>query len=369
MLPRGSPANGERKREGKHEQSKIGSLAYGLWGILAAFSTSSATDKQGRGPATGHAATRASGFDAGNPPGRMSAALAMQKLQGETRYAEPMAAHTSWRVGGPARRFYLPADMADLVEFLRRLDPDEPLLWLGLGSNLLIRDGGFPGTVIATQGRLNLVRRLGERTIRAEAGVSCARAARFAAREGLIGLEFFAGIPGTVGGALAMNAGAFGTETWDAVVKVETVDRRGRFRERRPGEYEIGYRQAKGPSDEWFLAAHLELELGDAGAAREDMRRLLERRAASQPIGLASCGSVFRNPPGDYAARLIEAAGLKGCRIGGAQVSEKHANFIINTGTATAAEIEELIELVQRRVADTLGVHLLPEVRVLGQTE
>jgi len=297
----------------------------------------------------------------------MSAAVAMQNMRGETRYGEPMAPHTSWRAGGRARRFFLPADVADLVEFLRGVDPEEPLLWLGRGSNLLIRDGGFPGTVISTQGRLNLLKRLGDRTIRAEAGVSCARAARFAAREGLIGVEFFAGIPGTVGGALAMNAGAFGSETWSKVDRVETVDRQGRLRERVPGEYTIGYRRVEGPGEEWFLGAYLQLEPGDPGAGEADIRRLLVRRAASQPIGLPSCGSVFRNPPGDFAARLIEAAGLKGYRMGGAQVSEKHANFIINTGTASAAEIEDLIALVQRRVAETLGVRLLPEVRILGE--
>ena len=203
--------------------------------------------------------------------------------------------------------------------------------------------------------------------IRAEAGVSCARVARFAAGKGLCGAEFLAGIPGTMGGALAMNAGALGGETWRRVTRVDTLDRRGRVRVRLPEEFRIGYRQVKGREGEWFLAAHLELETGDSEAAQAEIRRLLAQRAASQPTGQPSCGSVFRNPEGDYAARPIEAAGLKGERIGGAQVSEKHANFIINTGGASAADIEALVTRVQERVEAASGVRLQPEVRVLGE--
>jgi UDP-N-acetylmuramate dehydrogenase len=297
----------------------------------------------------------------------MMPALKMPPLRGELRLDEPLSRHTSWRVGGPARRLYRPADSADLIVFLQQLEPGEALLWLGLGSNLLVRDGGFDGTVIATQGCLVEMRREGERGIRAEAGAACAKLARFAARAGLVGLEFFAGIPGTLGGALAMNAGAFGGETWRRVTRVETVDRSGRVRERLPEEFRIGYREVQGPADEWFLAAHLELEAGDNEAAQTEMRRLLAQRAASQPTGQPSCGSVFRNPEGDYAARLIEAAGLKGERIGGAQVSNKHANFIINTGDASAADIEALVARVQERVEAVSGVRLHPEVRVLGE--
>jgi UDP-N-acetylmuramate dehydrogenase len=297
----------------------------------------------------------------------MMPALKMAPLRGELRLDEPLSRHTSWRVGGPARRLYRPADSADLIVFLQQLEPGEPLLWLGLGSNLLVRDGGFDGTVIATQGCLVEMRREGKRGIRAEAGAACAKLARFAARAGLVGLEFFAGIPGTLGGALAMNAGAFGGETWRRVTRVETVDRSGRVRERLPEEFRIGYREVQGPADEWFLAAHLELEAGDNEAAQTEIRRLLAQRAASQPTGQPSCGSVFRNPEGDYAARLIEAAGLKGERIGGAQVSNKHANFIINTGDASAADIEALVARVQERVEAASGIRLQPEVRVLGE--
>ncbi len=288
--------------------------------------------------------------------------------RGRLRLNEPMARHTSWRVGGPAERFYEPASVADLAAFLAELPAGEPLLWMGLGSNLLVRDGGVPGTVIMTSGLLNGLERRGEDRVRVEAGVACARVARFAARAGLKGAEFLAGIPGTMGGALAMNAGAFGGETWTVVDRVETLDRAGRHRERSSGDYRIGYRQVSGQADEWFIAAHLRLERGDARESSRRIRDLLKRRSDTQPMGQASCGSVFRNPAGDFAARLIEASGLKGRCVGGACVSEKHANFIVNTGGATAADIETLI----REVADTVerfhGVRLVPEVKVVGRT-
>ncbi|MEA3278825.1 MAG: UDP-N-acetylmuramate dehydrogenase [Pseudomonadota bacterium] len=287
-------------------------------------------------------------------------------LRGELRWDEPLARHTSWRVGGPARRFYRPADAADVGAFLSTVDPSEPLLWLGLGSNLLVSDAGFAGTVIQTQGCLGALERVGDRAVRAEAGVSCAKAARFAARFGLTGVEFLAGIPGTMGGALAMNAGAYGGETWSRVRRVRTIDRVGEVRERMPAEFRIGYRQVQGVSGEWFLDVELELDEGDAAACLERIRELLEQRGRAQPIGLPSCGSVFRNPPGDHAARLIDAAGLKGMRLGGAQVSEKHANFIINRGDASARDIALLIEKVQAEVERTSGVRLMPEVRRVG---
>lgn len=288
-------------------------------------------------------------------------------LRGVLKLNEPMARHTSWRVGGPADRFYEPADLDDLARFLAQCDESEPLLWVGLGSNLLVRDGGIRGTVIMTSGLLNEMALLDETVVRIEAGVSCARAARFASRQGLVGAEFLAGIPGTMGGALAMNAGAFGDETWPRVAAVETINRHGQRFVRTPDEYEVGYRHVRGPSGEWFVAAHLRLEKGDAEAATARIRELLERRNASQPIGQPSCGSVFRNPPGDYAGRLIEACGLKGHCIGGACVSAKHANFIINSGGAKADEIEAMIERVQRTVEQQHGIRLIPEVHIVGE--
>ncbi len=299
----------------------------------------------------------------------MNMVLDRRQLRGETRWNEPLAGYTSWRVGGPARLLYRPADRDDLADFLGTLDAEEPLLWLGLGSNLLVRDGGFPGVVISTHGRLDVLEHDGGKGIYAEVGCACAKVARFAARAGLVGAEFLAGIPGTLGGALAMNAGAFGGETWPLVHVVETIDRRGEIRQRGPEDFDVAYRQVKRPEDEWFLAARLALSDGDTSQAQARIRSLLERRSATQPTGLPSCGSTFRNPPGDHAARLIEAAGLKGMCRGGAQVSEKHANFIINTGDATAADIEGLIELVRETVQQHSGIRLVTEVHRVGESQ
>lgn len=296
----------------------------------------------------------------------MMPVMKAQQLRGELRRDEPLSRHTTWRVGGPAKRFYRPADREDLISFLNQQDRDEPLYWLGLGSNLLVRDGGVNGTVIATQGSLGMYEMLDDERMYSEAGVSCAKIARMAARAGRCGVEFLAGIPGTLGGALAMNAGAFGGETWQRVIKVETINRFGEVHQRQISEFEVGYRQVKGPAGEWFLAAELSLQAGDVEAAQQKIKGLLERRSATQPTTQPSCGSVFRNPPGDHAARLIETAGLKGRQLGGAQVSEKHANFIINAGQATAADIENLIELVQREVAAHSGVDLVTEVHRIG---
>jgi UDP-N-acetylmuramate dehydrogenase len=282
------------------------------------------------------------------------------------RRAEPLSRHTSWHVGGPAEVFFNPHDRADLASFLRTLAPDVPIHWIGLGSNLLVRDGGLPGVVISTHGTLDTLARVSETTVRAEAGVACARIARQCIKWGLGPAEFFAGIPGTLGGALAMNAGAFGGETWRHVTALETIDRSGRSHRRAPSEYRVAYREVQAPvADEWFLGADLSFERRP-GALQEEVRELLERRKATQPIGEWSCGSVFTNPPGDHAARLIEAAGLKGFRIGDASVSRKHANFIINHGRASAADLERLIGHVRDEVARVHGVSLHPEVRIVG---
>ena len=278
-----------------------------------------------------------------------------------------MAAHTSWRVGGAADRFYVPADVDDLSHFLAAQDPHEPLLMLGLGSNLLVRDGGIRGVVISVHGILNALERVDETRVRAEAGVACARLGRQCAKWQLGPADFFAGIPGTVGGALAMNAGAWGGETWPRVVEVETIDRAGERHRRAASAYRFGYRSVTPPvPGEWYLAATFRFE-PRPDASTESIKRLLEKRHASQPIGAWSCGSVFTNPPGGHAADLIERAGLKGYRIGGASVSEKHANFILNTGAARAADIETLISHVQATVERVHGVRLVPEVRVVGE--
>lgn len=284
---------------------------------------------------------------------------------------EPMARHTSWRVGGPADYLYIPADKNDLAAFLRRVPDGEPLMFLGLGSNLLVRDGGIRGTVIGLQGALSEFHVHENRddavVIYTEAGVPCAQLARFSAKLGLTGGEFFAGIPGTIGGALAMNAGAFGGETWRQVLQVETIDRHGNLHVRAPADYVIGYRSVSRPDAEWFTAAYLQFDRDSARTAEARIKELLNKRGATQPIGVYSCGSVFRNPAGDFAARLIESAGLKGYRIGGANVSEKHANFIVNDGTGSALHIEQLIQHVRRSVEEKTGVLLQPEVLIVGE--
>jgi UDP-N-acetylmuramate dehydrogenase len=288
------------------------------------------------------------------------------KIRGELRLNEPMAEHNSWRAGGPAERFFLPADLEDLLVFLKALPADEPLLWLGLGSNLLVRDGGVRGTVICTRNRLKLLTLHEPGGIEVQAGVPCAHVARFCAEQGLVGAEFLAGIPGTMGGALAMNAGAFGGETWSLVRRVTTVDRHGRLRQREPGDFAVGYRCVRGPEQEWFVGCDLVLQKGDVSASRSKIKGLLARRNETQPTSQPSCGSVFRNPEGDFSARLIEACGLKGFAIGGAQVSEKHANFIVNTGKASAADIEGLVLHVRNVVLRLQGVELMPEVKIVG---
>jgi UDP-N-acetylmuramate dehydrogenase len=282
------------------------------------------------------------------------------------RRREPLSRHTSWHVGGPAEVFFNPRDRADLAAFLRSLPPEVPVYWIGLGSNLLVRDGGLPGVVISTHGTLDALERLSDTRVRAEAGVACARIARQCIKWGLGPAEFFAGIPGTLGGALAMNAGAFGGETWQHVLAVETIDRHGRERVRDKSEYRVGYREVAAPAaGEWFIGATLGFERRP-GAHGDEVQKLLARRKETQPIGEWSCGSVFTNPPGDHAARLIETAGLKGFRLGDASVSVKHANFIINHGTARAADLERLIEHVRSTVERVHGIDLRPEVRIVG---
>jgi UDP-N-acetylmuramate dehydrogenase len=279
---------------------------------------------------------------------------------------EPLARHTSWRVGGPADVFFKPQDVTELAVFLRSLAPNTPIYFLGLGSNLLVRDGGIRGVVIATLGAFAELKQLESNEVWAGSGVTCAKLAKQCVKWGLGAAEFFAGIPGTVGGALAMNAGAFGGETWRHVREVETIDIRGEVRRHPANDYRASYRHIEGPTNEWFLGARLHFELR-ANVSELEIRALLARRKATQPIGELSCGSVFTNPPGDHAARLIEASGLKGFRIGGARVSEKHANFIINDGTATADELERMIEHVQATVSRVHSVTLIPEVRVVGE--
>ena len=296
----------------------------------------------------------------------MMAAARDIRVRGDLRFDEPMSKHTSWRAGGPADVFFVPASIDDLSAFLAELDADTPIFWLGAGSNLLVRDGGLRGVVISATRMLRGLERLDDGTVKAGAGLPCTQLARQCIRWGLGPSEFFAGIPGTVGGALTMNAGAHGGETWERVVSVRTIDRQGQIHERTPADYEVAYRSVKGPANEWFIDATLAFD-PEVTPSMDTMQAMLERRKTTQPLGLPSCGSVFRNPPGDHSARLIEAAGLKGHRIGGAEVSTKHANFIINRDDATATDIEALIEFVRQTVFEVHGVSLKHEVRIVGE--
>lgn len=291
---------------------------------------------------------------------------AAKQLPGSFAEDFPLSKFTSWRVGGPAEYVYRPTTIEDCQRLLGMIPTAIPVTWLGLGSNTLIRDGGIAGVVIITQGRLSNVLQLGEQQIYAEAGASCAQVARFSARSNLQGAEFLAGIPGTIGGALAMNAGCYGSETWTFVEKVKLINRQGELFDQFPTDFKIGYRSVSLPSDTWFVAATLTLAPGSKATALTTIRNLLDSRANSQPTGDHSCGSVFRNPEGDYSGRLIEACGLKGLQQGGAQVSVKHANFIVNHGTASATDIEQLITQVQQQVQEKFGILLHREVKIIG---
>jgi UDP-N-acetylmuramate dehydrogenase len=293
----------------------------------------------------------------------------MTQKTGKLLLNEPLARYTSWRVGGCADQFYIPADLEDLSQFLKSLDEAEPIYFIGLGSNLLVRDGGIRGTVVLMHNVLTTLEMDGE-AVYVEAGVTCAKLAKFCAKEARQGAEFFAGIPGTLGGALAMNAGCYGSETWNVVKRVTTINRRGELNTRDAAVFIPSYRHIDMPvADEWFVAAWLSLEHGDAQESAQKIKALLAKRLEAQPLNQPSAGSTFRNPPGDYAARLIEASGLKGYIIGGAQVSEKHANFIVNIGGANALDIELLIQHMRETVLEKHGVALQQEVKVLGELE
>jgi len=305
-------------------------------------------------------------------------------LRGRFLYNEPMKKYVSWRAGGAAQRVYIPADLEDLIWLVRSVSAHEDIHMVGLGSNLLVRDGGVAGVVILLHGVLKKLA-IESRThglppapedvdtalVYAQAGVVAPKLARYAANHDLVGGEFWAGIPGTVGGAIAMNAGCYGSETWDKLVQVQTLDRQGQLNERRPDEYVTGYRHValKHAHEEWFIGGWFRLARGDGAASREKIKELLKKRIETQPLNLPNAGSVFRNPPGDYAARLIESCKLKGFRIGDAQVSEKHANFIVNLGRATATDIERLIEHVEDSVEARTNVRLMREIRIIGERQ
>tara|TARA_B100000678_G_scaffold53532_1_gene42807 strand:- start:64 stop:945 length:882 start_codon:yes stop_codon:yes gene_type:complete len=287
------------------------------------------------------------------------------QFNGDLRFNEPMSKHTSLRVGGPAEQFFIPNSVEDLSIFLKTLDSNLPILWLGRGSNLLVRDGGLSGVVVATSKISNVIEKVGKYLVRVGASIPCTKFARQCIRWKLGPSEFFSGIPGTIGGALSMNAGAFGYETWDNVFEVHTINREGKIRTRNPKDFQVSYRNVLGPENEWFIEAKMLFD-PKFEASMEKQKDIMNARKNTQPIGLPSCGSVFQNPPGDFAARLIESANLKGYRIGGAEISSKHANFVINVGSATAEDIEKLILFMRKTVLKVHNVMLKKEVRIVG---
>tara|TARA_B000000475_G_scaffold72282_1_gene58027 strand:+ start:15 stop:848 length:834 start_codon:yes stop_codon:yes gene_type:complete len=272
---------------------------------------------------------------------------------------EPMSKHCSLRTGGQTSQFFVPQDEAALSNFLK--NNKTQLLFVGLGSNLLVRDRGFDGTTIHTKNFNSLD--ISKDFIDSGAGTSLAKLSRFSQANLKYGAEFLSAIPGSVGGALAMNAGAFGSEIWQYVVSVKTINLTGDIQERFPSDYKINYRSVIHHfSSEFFISARFNFDLKQP---QDNVRDLLHKRNSTQPIGLASCGSVFKNPKDTYAAKLIESSGLKGFCIGGACVSEKHANYIINQNNASAMDIENLIAHIQNTIKDKHNVELETEIIII----
>jgi UDP-N-acetylmuramate dehydrogenase len=290
-----------------------------------------------------------------------------ESLQGLLQSQVALAPYSSWRVGGIARKFFRPRNISELVLVIKVIPKEELIFYLGLGSNTLIRDGGIPGVVIVLQGRLKSMTLESNHLIRVEAGAACAQFARFAARSDVAGLEFLAGIPGTIGGALAMNAGCHQSEIWDFVTQVETLNRQGIIKLRDKSEFQVEYRSVTGLGNECFVAAHIQGQAGDKHVSLQRINTLLNHRSETQPINLPNGGCVFRNPVNDHAARLIDACGLKGKQCGSAWVSEKHANFIVHDGKASAYEIESLIKEIEAAVLQQTGVKLEREVKIVGE--
>jgi len=292
-------------------------------------------------------------------------AAAMPRLRGRLIANQPMADLTWFRVGGPAQALFSPADEEDLAYFLSHLAADIPVTVVGLGSNLLVRDGGVPGVVIRLGRGFNEISIEGER-VRAGSAVPDVKVARAAAEAGLAGLSFFRGVPGAIGGALRMNAGAYGRETKDVLVEARAIDRRGRRHTLKNADMGYGYRHSNVPADFIFTEAAFRGEPGDAAAIAGEMEKITEARESTQPIKSRTGGSTFKNPPGRKAWQLIDAAGCRGLVVGDAQVSEMHCNFLINRGHATGADIENLGEEVRRRVRDNSGVELEWEIVRVG---
>ena len=290
---------------------------------------------------------------------------AMPELRGRLLANQPLAGLTWFRVGGPAQVLFMPDDEADLSYFLSNLPGDIGVTVVGLGSNLIVRDGGVPGVVVRLGRGFNEIAIEGL-DVRAGTAVPDLRVAQAAQKAGIAGLAFMCGIPGGVGGALRMNGGAYGRETKDALVEARAVDRAGRVHVLRNADMDYTYRHCGAPEDFIFTQAHFAGQKGDPDAIAADMERITQSRGATQPIKTRTGGSTFKNPPGQKAWQIIDAAGCRGLRIGGAQVSELHCNFLINLGDATAADIETLGETVRQRAKDSSGVELEWEIKRIG---
>lgn len=286
-----------------------------------------------------------------------------------------MSAYASYRAGGIAKYVYCPFNLQDLSRCLSQIPLTIPVIFLGKSTNLLVSDLGFDGVIIllaemCRQNRTECFFEVKDTLLHVSAAISCPKVAQIAVSSDLVGLEFFAGIPGSIGGALTMNAGSAGASTWDHIEKVHMINRSGECFEKTPDDFDIGYRKvaAKFSEPAWFVGAEFRLSRGDIAAAKAKIEEILSWRKSHQPLALPSAGSVFKNPEGDTAGRLIDSCGLKGFHVGDAEVSERHANFIVNKGNATATDIVNLIRHVRAVVYEKTGIHLEPEVKLVGES-
>jgi len=289
-----------------------------------------------------------------------------QQFEDDCSYDEPMSKHTSWGIGGCSDLFYSPKSRKDLVYFLSSIDPTLPITWIGRGTNILVRDGGIRGVVISTKSFLKEIEKTSEYLYKVEAGVACVELALFCQKNGIGPAAFFSGIPGSIGGALTMNAGSFGMETWDLVKEVEVINEKGDISFLEKESFDIAYRTVTFPFRLWFLSCSMSLS-SDEQTTKDNLIELRNQRIRTQPLSEDTCGSVFKNPPGNYAGALIERSGLKGFKIGSASISEQHANFIVNEGGATARDIENLIKHTRQAVREKFDIDLQPEVRIIGE--
>ena len=291
----------------------------------------------------------------------------MSKQAYNCYYNELLSKHTAWKVGGPADIFFTPQNRDDLSNFLKS-NRGKQITWLGNGTNVLVRDGGIRGAVISTKKSIDKINMETKNSCRVEAGASCMDLALFAEKNQLGPAAFFSGIPGSIGGALTMNAGSFGMETWDLVKEVEVINEKGDISFIEKESFDIAYRTVTFPFRLWFLSCSMFLS-SDEETTKDNLIELRNQRIKTQPLSEDTCGSVFKNPPGNYAGALIEGSGLKGFKIGSASISEKHANFIVNQGGATAGDIENLINHTRQVVKKNYDIDLQLEVRIMGEKQ